>query len=106
MIEGPPLVYTKLKSPRHRDQTDVIELVKAGLNVERCREYLSTPAPSFVAEFDDAVRRARTEEEQPADTGLGALARRAGIGSALRCCTRLYRKPSTTYRVPRQAWYL
>ena len=63
MMEGPPLVYMKLKSPRHKDRTDVVELVKAGLDVDRCRDYLSAHAPSFVAEFDDAVRRARAEEE-------------------------------------------
>jgi hypothetical protein len=62
IIDGPPLVYMKLKSPRHKDRTDVIELVKAGLDVDRCRNYLSAHAPSFVAEFDDAVRRARAEE--------------------------------------------
>jgi hypothetical protein len=63
MIEGPPLVYMKLKSPRHKDRTDVIELVKAGLDVDGCRAYLSAHAPSFVGEFDDAVRRARAEDE-------------------------------------------
>jgi hypothetical protein len=62
MMEGPPLVYMKLKSPRHKDRTDVIELVKAGLDVDRCRGYLSAHAPSFVPEFDDAVKRARAEE--------------------------------------------
>lgn len=63
MIEGPALVYMKLKSPRHRDRTDVIELVKAGLDVEGCRAYLTANAPSFVGEFDDAVARARAEDE-------------------------------------------
>jgi len=63
MIEAPPLVYMKLKSPRHKDRTDVIELVKAGLDVDRCRDYLSAHAPSFVGDFDDAVRRARAEDE-------------------------------------------
>jgi len=63
MIDGPSLVYMKLKSPRHRDRTDVIELVKAGLDVDRCRDFLGRHAPSFVAEFDAAVRRARAEEE-------------------------------------------
>lgn len=63
MMEGPPLVYMKLKSPRHKDRTDVIELLKAGLDVARCRAYLSAHAPSFVTEFDDAVRRAEAEEE-------------------------------------------
>jgi hypothetical protein len=42
---------------------DVIELVKAGLDVDRCRAYLSAHAPSFVGELDDAVRRARAEDE-------------------------------------------
>lgn len=63
IMEGPPLVYLKLKSPRHKDRTDVIELVKAGLDVDRCRAFLSANAPKFVADFDDAVRRARVEEE-------------------------------------------
>jgi len=63
IMDGPPLVYMKLKSPRHKDRTDVIELVKAGIDVDRCRDYLSAHAPSFLAEFDDAVRRARAEEE-------------------------------------------
>src|SRR5262245_2230537 len=40
IIEGPALVYMKLKSPRHKDRTDVIELVKTGLDVEACRVYL------------------------------------------------------------------
>jgi hypothetical protein len=63
MIDGPPLVYMKLKSPRHKDRTDVIELIKAGLDVDRCRRYLATHAASFVADFDAAVRRAHAEEE-------------------------------------------
>ena len=63
MLDGPPLVYMKLKSSRHRDRTDVIELIKAGLDVDRCRGYLSTHSPALVPELDDAVRRARAEEE-------------------------------------------
>jgi hypothetical protein len=63
MVEGPALVYLKLKSPRRRDRTDVIELVKAGLDVDRCRDYRAAHAPSFVAGFEDAIRRARAAEE-------------------------------------------
>ena len=63
IIDGPPLIYMKLKSPRHKDRTDVIELVKAGLDVDSCRGYLEAHAPSFVADFDDAVRRAHEEED-------------------------------------------
>jgi hypothetical protein len=56
------LAQKPAKSPRHRDRTDVIEPVKAGLDVDRCRAYLLEHAPSFVGELDDAVRRARAEE--------------------------------------------
>lgn len=63
MIESPPLVYMKLKSPRHKDRTDVIELIKAGIDVDLCRAYLSANAPSLVAEFDGAVARARAEDD-------------------------------------------
>ena len=48
MIEGPPLVYMKLKSPRHEDRTDVIELVEAGLDVDQCRP-TSLPTPRATA---------------------------------------------------------
>ncbi len=59
---APVLVYLKLKSPRAKDRTDVIELIKAGIDVDACRAYLATNAPPFVAPFDDAVRVARAEE--------------------------------------------
>lgn len=62
-MEGPPLVYLKLKSPRHKDRTDVIELIKHGLSVDSCRAYLATHAPSLVAELESAAARARAEEE-------------------------------------------
>jgi hypothetical protein len=62
MIDAPPLIYMKLKSPRHKDRTDVIELVKGGVDVDACRAYLQTHAPAFVPAFDDAVARARVEE--------------------------------------------
>jgi hypothetical protein len=63
MMEAPPLIYMKLKSPRHKDRTDVIELVKAGLDVDRCRGYLAAHAPRVLPEFDDAVKRAYAEDE-------------------------------------------
>jgi hypothetical protein len=63
MIDAPPLVYLKLKSPRHKDRTDVIELVKSGLDVDGCRQYLARHAPAFVDDFEEAVARARAEEE-------------------------------------------
>jgi hypothetical protein len=63
IIEGPPLIYMKLKSPRHKDRTDVIELIKGGLDVDACRVYLSEHAPALVAEFDGALARAVAEDE-------------------------------------------
>jgi hypothetical protein len=63
MIDAAPLVYMKLKSPRHKDRIDVIELVKSGLDVDGCRQYLARHAPAFVDDFAEAVARARAEEE-------------------------------------------
>src|SRR5438128_517761 len=34
------LIYLKLKSPRHKDLTDVIELIKAGIDQKRVRSHL------------------------------------------------------------------
>jgi len=63
MIDAPPLIYLKLKSPRLKDRVDVVELVKGGVDLDRCRAYLAAHAPRFVADFDDAVRRAQAEDE-------------------------------------------
>jgi hypothetical protein len=63
MMESPPLVYLKLKSPRRKDSVDVIEMIKAGIDAARCRAYLVEHAPSFVTAFDDCVARAELEED-------------------------------------------
>lgn len=60
---APPLVYLKLKSPRSKDRTDVIELVKAGVAVDAVRAYLGAHEPDFVPRFEELVRVARAEEE-------------------------------------------
>jgi hypothetical protein len=59
---APVVVYLKLKSPRSRDRADIVELIKAGINVDECRQYLVANAPHFVLSFDDAVRTAHAEE--------------------------------------------
>jgi hypothetical protein len=61
-IEAPPLIYMKLKSPRQKDRVDVIELVKAGIDIEATRRYLAANAPQLVASFEEAVARAAAEE--------------------------------------------
>lgn len=62
IAEAQPLIYLKLKSPRHKDRTDVIELVKAGIDVDACRVYLRTHAPALTEAFEAAVARAVSEE--------------------------------------------
>jgi hypothetical protein len=62
IVEAPPLVYLKLKSPRLKDRADVVELIKAGIDVDACRAYLTANAPVHAAAFEDAVARAIAEE--------------------------------------------
>jgi hypothetical protein len=63
IVAAPALVYLKLKSPRSKDRTDVIEMVKAGLDVERARAYLASYRPDFLPKLEDVVRIARAEED-------------------------------------------
>jgi hypothetical protein len=62
IVDAPRLVYMKLTASRLRDRTDVVELIKRGLDVDACRSYLDANAPTLVASFDDAVARATAEE--------------------------------------------
>jgi hypothetical protein len=57
------LAYLKLKSPRAKDRADLVELVKAGMDVERCRAWLEQNAPAMVAELLEVERTARAEED-------------------------------------------
>ena len=63
MMEIAPLVYMKLKSPRRKDQADVIELIKGGIDTKHCREYLVTHAAQFLGAFDECVAQAESEQE-------------------------------------------
>ena len=62
MIDAPQLVYLKLKSPRQKDRVDVIELIKAGIDLDACRTYLTRHAPALVMMFEDSVAKAAAEE--------------------------------------------
>lgn len=57
------LVYLKLKSPRVKDRADTVELVKAGIDVSRCREYLRENATELLRRFEEAIQSAAREEE-------------------------------------------
>jgi hypothetical protein len=62
IVSAEALVYLKLKSPRAKDRVDVIELVKAGLDVPSCESYLAANATQLLAKFEDAVAAAHAEE--------------------------------------------
>lgn len=63
VVPAGTLVYLKLKSPRLKDRADVVELVKAGLEVEGVRQYLERNAPPLVAKLDECIAQVRAEEE-------------------------------------------
>jgi len=58
-----PLIFMKLKASRLKDRADVVELLKASVDVATCRSYLATHAPSYLAAFDDCVALATAEED-------------------------------------------
>jgi hypothetical protein len=60
-IDGPRLVYMKLKANRLRDQLDVVELIKAGVDRVACRDYLIAHAQHLVDLFDKYAHQAATE---------------------------------------------
>ena len=62
-MEAPPLVYMKLKSPRRKDQVDVIEMIKGGIDAKGCRAFLAQHAPAFVVLFDQCVTQADSEQD-------------------------------------------
>lgn len=55
------LIYTKLLAKRRRDSVDVVELVKAGADVNRVRHYLRQYAGDLVARFEELVNEALGE---------------------------------------------
>ena len=63
MMEAAPLVYMKLKSPRRKDQVDVIEMIKGGIDTVRCQEYLAAHAPAFADAFMECVHQAEIEQD-------------------------------------------
>lgn len=56
------LVHLKLKSPRMKDASDVVEPLKAGIDRGRCREWLEANAPALLARFEELVTRAEREK--------------------------------------------
>jgi hypothetical protein len=46
-----------------QDRADVVALIKAGLDLDPCRAYLSAHAPALAARFDDLVAIAQAEQD-------------------------------------------
>lgn len=61
-LDAAPLVYMKIKAGRAKDRLDVIELIKAGIDVDAVQQYLTLHAPTFVPLFEKAVVKAAAEE--------------------------------------------
>ena len=55
------LVYMKLKSPRRKDAADIVELVKAGIDVAKVTAYLAEHAPNLVDRFTELSLEAEAE---------------------------------------------
>ena len=56
------LIHLKLKSPRQKDLADVVELVKAGINVQAVESYVVANAPDLSPRWNLALASARAEE--------------------------------------------
>lgn len=56
-----PLIYMKLVAKRRKDLVDVIELVKAGADLTRVREYLKQYAGDLLPLFEELVNEALAE---------------------------------------------
>jgi hypothetical protein len=55
------LIYMKLTAKRRRDFVDVIELIRAGADVTRSRDYLQQYASDLVTPFEQLVNEALAE---------------------------------------------
>jgi hypothetical protein len=55
------LIYTKLVAKRRRDLVDIIELVKAGADLTRVRDYLRQYADDLAPLFEELVNEALAE---------------------------------------------
>lgn len=62
VLDAPRLIYMKLKANRLRDQLDVVELIKAGVDRDSCRAYLEAHAPGLLDLFDKYARQAAVEQ--------------------------------------------
>ena len=58
------LLYLKLRSPRRKDEADIVELLKEGVAVAPVRTYLEQVAPDLLDKFDALAADAIAEEDE------------------------------------------
>ena len=56
------LVHLKLLSPRQKDASDLIELIKAGAAINIVRDYLQQHAPKSLLRWEQLIKDAAAEE--------------------------------------------
>jgi hypothetical protein len=57
-----PLIAMKLLAGRHKDQADVVELVKAGADIAACRQFVMQSFPSKIPLLERLIHQASLEE--------------------------------------------
>ncbi len=57
------LAYLKLKSPRQKDLSDLVELIKAGIDSGAVTASLQKSAPHLLVKWSNVIETARLEDE-------------------------------------------
>jgi hypothetical protein len=57
------IIRQKLKAGRARDQGDIVELLKRGVDGKAVRKYIESAAPQLLLAFDTLAARAASEDE-------------------------------------------
>lgn len=61
VVPSEVVIYMKLVAGRQKDKTDVVELVKAGIDLDMARNFLKEHRPELIPRFDKLVKIAEEE---------------------------------------------
>jgi hypothetical protein len=62
IVTAEALVYLKLKAFRRRDQEDILQLLRGGLDERPIKKFLKAEAPGLLDRFDELVARVDDED--------------------------------------------